>query len=261
VRKAIPWVGGKASLAKRIVALISPHTCYVEAFAGGAAVFFAKPRSAVEVLNDRNVGLITLFRVWQRHPEAFLKELGLGVSSREWYEDCWAQPGLTDVERAVRFYYRIRHTFCAKVAEKSFGYGTTRGGISAESVREDVLRVHERLNRVYLENLSFESVFARYERPHTFFYCDPPYYKVSKLYGPGLDFEVVDHERLAGLLKGLKGAFLLSLNDHPEVRALYAWASQRKVKAMYSLGSNAAGSVGKAKSHGELLITNRPWVD
>lgn len=93
IRKLVPWPGGKAALARTIVPLLPEHACYVEVFAGGAGVFCAKPPSPVEVLNDRNLDLVTLFRVWQRHPEAFLKELGLAVASRRWYEDWWPSPG------------------------------------------------------------------------------------------------------------------------------------------------------------------------
>ena len=265
MRKLIPWVGGKASLAKRIVGLLPPHTCYVEVFAGGAAVYAAKPRSKVEVLNDRNLGLVNLFRVFQRHPEAFLKELGLVLSSRQWYEDCWAQPGLTDVERAARFFYRIRLTFCNKPADKSFGYSTARGGLTGacapEHVRSQILEIHARLRGTILEDLPWEEVLRRYDRPHTFFYVDPPYYQVAKLYGPGLDFSREDHGRLAESLRRVKGSFLLSLNDRPEVRALYAWARWRTCRVRYALGTNTTTTARRRKTSGKLLITNRPWRD
>lgn len=265
MRKLIPWVGGKASLARHIVPLIPSHTCYVEVFAGGGGVFCAKPRSQVEVLNDRNAGLVMLFRVWQRHPEAFLKELGLVLSSRRFYEDCWTQPGLTDVERAARFWYRIRLTFCNKPAERSFGYSTVRGGHTAacdpEAVRQSILEVHGRLAGVILEDLPWEDVLRRYDRPHTCFYLDPPYYEVGKLYGPGLDFTREDHARLADRLKDVAGPFLLSLNDHPDVRSLYQWAWWRQFKVRYALGTNTTATARRRKASPELLIANRPWAD
>lgn len=48
----IPYFGGKTRLAKTIVQKMPPHTCYVEVFAGAAAVFFAKEPSKTEVIND-----------------------------------------------------------------------------------------------------------------------------------------------------------------------------------------------------------------
>lgn len=59
----IPWVGGKRRLAGHILPLFPKHTCYVEPFAGAAALFFLKEPSKVEVLNDVNLDLITLYRV------------------------------------------------------------------------------------------------------------------------------------------------------------------------------------------------------
>jgi DNA adenine methylase len=69
----IPVVGGKRKLAARIVALIPEHVTYVEPFAGGAQVFFCKPKSKVEVLNDKDNELVNVFRVMQKHPQELLR--------------------------------------------------------------------------------------------------------------------------------------------------------------------------------------------
>ncbi|MBI5598654.1 MAG: DNA adenine methylase, partial [Deltaproteobacteria bacterium] len=65
----IPWIGGKRRLAPQILPLFPQHTCYVEPFAGGAALFFLKEPSKAEVLNDVNLDLVTLYRVVQNHFE------------------------------------------------------------------------------------------------------------------------------------------------------------------------------------------------
>ncbi len=65
---------------------------------------------------------------------------------------------------------------------------------------------------------SFEPETRRYDRPHTFFYLDPPYYGM-KVYR--FNFEQGDFGRLAEMLGGLKGKFLMSLNDHKEVRRIF----------------------------------------
>lgn len=252
MKKLIPWLGGKRSLAKRIAASLPPHTCYVEPFCGGASVFFAKEPSRVEVLNDKHLGLMNLFRVVQRHWQAFLDELGLVVASREHYEDCWDQPGLTDVERAARFYYRLKHTFGGKSHERSFGYGTGRKpGINPDTVRESIHEIHGRMKNVILECLPFEEVFRRYDRPHTLFYCDPPYYGLTG-YGPALPFEKADHERLAEILKGVQGQFVLSINDHLFVRKLYSWGKVRRVKVRYTISRKKGGG-----PSGELLVCGK----
>ena len=50
----IPWLGGKRRLADIIIPRFPAHTCYVEVFAGGAALYFLRPRADCEVLNDRS---------------------------------------------------------------------------------------------------------------------------------------------------------------------------------------------------------------
>lgn len=70
----IPWLGGKRRLAKHIIPLFPEHECYVEPFAGGAALFFMKPEAHVEVLNDINGDLINLYRVVQNHLDEFCKQ-------------------------------------------------------------------------------------------------------------------------------------------------------------------------------------------
>lgn len=48
----IPWLGGKRRLADTLISRFPPHTCYVEVFAGGAALYFLRHPAEVEVIND-----------------------------------------------------------------------------------------------------------------------------------------------------------------------------------------------------------------
>jgi len=82
----IPWIGGKRRLSTHILPTIPAHTCYVEPFAGAAAIFFLKQPSKVEVINDINSDLITLYRVVQHHLEEFIRQYKWSLSSREQYE-------------------------------------------------------------------------------------------------------------------------------------------------------------------------------
>lgn len=63
----VPWMGGKRRLAKHLLPMFPKHTCYVEPFCGGAALFFLRPeRTQVEVLNDTNGQLVNLYPpYWQ----------------------------------------------------------------------------------------------------------------------------------------------------------------------------------------------------
>ena len=78
----IPWLGGKRRLADRLLPYFPPHHCYVEPFAGGAAMFFLRPMAAdVEVLNDVNGELINLYRVVKHHLEEFVRQFAGAIES------------------------------------------------------------------------------------------------------------------------------------------------------------------------------------
>lgn len=124
----IPWMGGKRRLADRLIPLFPPHECYVEVFAGGAALYFMRPQAApVEVLNDINGDLVTLYRVVQNHLEEFVRQFKWALSSRQVFE--WQKmtrpETLTDIQRAARFFYLQHHAFAGKVTGQTFGTATT----------------------------------------------------------------------------------------------------------------------------------------
>ncbi len=91
---------------------------------------------------------------------------------------------------------------------------------------------------------------VRYDRPDTLYYLDPPYFGVEGYYGKEL-FCRDDFERLAGILNGLKGQFILSLNDCPEVREIFAGHHMVNVETTYSVQGQ-----GNASKASELIITN-----
>ncbi len=100
----IPWLGGKRRLADRLLPYFPPHQCYVEPFAGGAAMFFLRPTPAnVEVLNDVNGELVNLYRVVKHHLEEFVRQFKWALSSRQIFKWLQMTPGetLTDIQRAA----------------------------------------------------------------------------------------------------------------------------------------------------------------
>ncbi len=61
----VPWIGGKRRLADVLIPRFPPHRCYLEVFAGGAALFFLRPPAEVEVLNDTHNQLVNFYRIVQ----------------------------------------------------------------------------------------------------------------------------------------------------------------------------------------------------
>lgn len=163
----IPWMGGKRRLADRLIPLFPPHECYVEVFAGGAALFFMRPQPApVEVLNDLNGDLVTLYRVVQNHLEEFVRQFKWALSSRQIFE--WQKmtrpETLTDIQRAARFFYLQQHAFGGKVTGQTFGTATTGPAIN-------LLRIEENLSAAwaapcrYLRGESIVACLRRALRP------------------------------------------------------------------------------------------------
>ncbi len=70
LRSPVTWFGGKGHLARRIVALLPPHECYVEPCVGAGAVFWWKPRAPLETINDLAGDVVHFYRVL-RDPVAF----------------------------------------------------------------------------------------------------------------------------------------------------------------------------------------------
>jgi len=69
----LSYIGGKNRLAKRVIEIFQEHTTYVEAFAGGAQVFFRKEPSKVEVLNDLDGEIVNFYRVCQQYHDELLR--------------------------------------------------------------------------------------------------------------------------------------------------------------------------------------------
>lgn len=248
----IPWLGGKRRLAPVILPLFPDHTCYVEPFAGAAALFFLKEPSEVEVINDINGELVNLYRVVQHHLEEFVRQFKWALTSRKVFE--WEQmkrpETLTDIQRAARFYYLQKNAFGGRVEGQSFGYATTSGPrLNLLRVEEELSAAYLRLAPAYVENLPWTACLDRYDRPHTLFYCDPPYWQTE---GYGVDFGFEQYEEMALRMRGLAGTMIVSINDHPDIRRVFSEFPMRQVDITYTVGGGGAGS----QAAKELVIGN-----
>lgn len=249
------YIGGKRNLARRIVPLIEgvPHTTYAEPFVGMGGIFFKRTQvPKAEVVNDVSSDVATLFRMLQRHYVAFMDMLKYQLTTRSTFERLVAtDPStLTDLERAARFLYIQRLAFGGKVSGRTFGVSV---GMPA---RFDITKlaplleaVHERLAGVVIESLSFEQFIPRYDRPDTLFYCDPPYFESEGDYGKDL-FTPASFEVLAGLMEGVKGKMIVSINDTPRIRTIFRHFNMLEVSTTYTIGVNNHQKVT------ELVITN-----
>jgi DNA adenine methylase len=246
----LSYIGGKNRLAKRVIEIFPEHTTYVEAFAGGAKIFFRKNPSKVEVLNDLDGELVNFYRVCQQHYEELLRYFNYVVVSRTWFDLLKRiDPAtLTDIQRAARYLYILRNSFASLVRNPVYHRNVIQPpSFNLERLPELIENAHKRLQRVQLECAPYDEVIQRFDRATTLYYLDPPYWG-RKLYRHNLG--EADFEKLAGQLKNIRGKFILSLNDVPEVRRLFAGFHIRGVELHYT-SQKAAG-----KRYKEVLITN-----
>ncbi|MBK0062608.1 MULTISPECIES: DNA adenine methylase [unclassified Acinetobacter] len=248
------WLGGKSQLARTIIDLMPVHQTYVEVFGGAGWVLFKKTPSTVEVINDVNDDLINLYRVLKFHFDAFVAEFDLLLFSRSLFNDMKKNDrGLTDIQRAAKFYYLLRAAFSCQL-EGAFSYTKSRkGGLKlGHELRQHLISVHERLQHVTIENAGYDYVIKRMDAPETLFYLDPPYWGCEKDYGKEI-FGKDDFFALKKQLDGMQGKFILSLNDVPEVRELFQDYVIHSKKIRWTVNNSAAD---KNHNGNELIICN-----
>lgn len=248
----VPWVGGKRRLAQFILPVFPAHSCYVEPFCGAAALFFMKDQVKVEVLNDVNGDLIRLYRVVTHHLEEFIRQFKWALTSRELFN--WLQETppetLTDIQRAARFYYLQKCAFGGKVQGQTFGTATTaKASLNLLRMEEDLSAVHLRLHQVFIEHMDWAKCVAKYDRPHSLFYLDPPYWGTV---GYGVGFGLDQYDLMAQLMRSMKGKAAVSVNDIPEMHQAFKGLAMKRLVISYTVGASGRGREPK----GELLITN-----
>jgi DNA adenine methylase len=207
----------------------------------GGVFLRRRSQPKVEVINDASGDVATFFRVLQRHYAYMIDMLRFRVASRVEFERLKAQPAetLTDLERAVRFLYLQRLAFGGKVSGRHFGVDKTQGARFNVSKLEPMLaEIHERLAGVVIENLDFGAFIQRYDRAGMLFYLDPPCWGCETDHGQDV-FGRADFTRLAEQLAGIKGRFLLSINDTPGVREVFTGFHFVEAETTYAVGAKA----------------------
>jgi DNA adenine methylase len=228
----VTWHGGKARLARKIVALFPPHQSYVEPFGGGASVLIAKQPSEIEVYNDLDQGLTNLFRVL-RNPTLFRKlvwALENTPYSRSEFQ-LSQSPAIDPVEAARRLVVRQRQSYGGRGERWSFCIKDAHAG-TASAVRrwhrgiEQLPFVHDRFRSVQIECADWRVVMDRYDTPKSVFFLDPPYHPLTRVGGEYQhEFSCNDHHGLIERVLTGRGMFVLSGYEHESYTRLerYGW--------------------------------------
>lgn len=214
MKTPVSYYGGKQKLATKILSLIPDHKLYCEPFIGGGAVFFAKPPSLVEVLNDTNKELINFYRVVQSDFVSLEKEIRITLHSRDLYRKAsviYNYPDMfSEVKRAWAVWVLSSQSFSSMLGG-SFGYDK-----SDQTTTKKIINNRDRFTEDYairLQNVQLECADALYvissrDTENSFFYLDPPYYNSDCGHYDG--YSVQDFENLLIRAASMKGKFLLS---------------------------------------------------
>lgn len=182
MRTPLTYYGGKQRMAPDIVALMPSHQVYLEPFAGGAAVFFHKPRVQRETLNDLDGAVSNFWHVVRDEPLELARALELTPYSRDEFHECRAglDEELGGVERARRLIVTIDQSFSrggdswSPPSLRADRRGRWQPG-TWENVPEKIVAAATRLRGVALENADAIPMLSRWDLPECLIYCDPPY--------------------------------------------------------------------------------------
>lgn len=212
-RTPISYYGGKQKLAKKIISMIPAHVLYAEPFFGGGAVFFAKEKSVVEVINDRNLEVTNFYEQTKVNFNALNEMVQNTIHSRTAHAKAaliYNHPDLfNETERAWAFWVQTNMSFGCAIGG-GFGYdleGKTAIKINNKKLRFDSA-LKERLSLVTVENSDALKVIQSRDKSTSFFYCDPPYPESHQGHYGG--YSIDDFESLLKVLSKIKGKFLLS---------------------------------------------------
>jgi len=246
-RPPVRWHGAKFLMSRQILAHLPAHRLYTEVFGGGAGVLLHKPRSHAEIYNDLDDDIVNLFRVLQDGASAakLIDLLRVTPFARAEFEVAY-EPTPDPVERARRLVIRSFMGFGSN-AHSSTQRGHQSTGFRSNSNRSGTTPAHDwanlpdaypaivdRFRGVVIEHRDALEVLQRHDGEGALHYVDPPYvHDTRSMFKGGKsaykhELDLAGHNRLMGVLRGLRGMVVLSGYAH----ALYdaALSDWRRVK-------------------------------
>lgn len=216
----VTWFGSKSRYVKSIVKEFPEHQTFVDVFGGSGAILLGKKPSKVEVYNDINSKMSSLFKVLSddKKTKELVRRLELTPYSREYFKECQGKLDSTqdEIELAKLMIVVQRQSHGGLAKQWSYCIDAPAGGYSA-SVRkfhagiERLPEIHKRIRKVQIENSDFSDLIPRYDRSRTLFYLDPPYVPETRVDG-SYEYEMTigEHEALVSLVLSCDGMFILS---------------------------------------------------
>ena len=217
VKPYISYYGGKQRMAPKILPYIPKHLIYVEPFAGGLALLFAKGREGVpgsyqEIINDTNQDLINFYRVISNiKKRRKLLEMIIEVPLSDFiYQECKNKIKEGDeIERAFSYWYCQNNSFGNKGYNAGFAFSNViKLASKYYNKKKNIIYYRHRLDNVQIFNREALKIIDIYDKESTFLYLDPPYINTDQ--GRYFGYTKEDYDNLIDRLESFKGSFILS---------------------------------------------------
>jgi DNA adenine methylase len=240
MKTPITYYGGKQQLAGRILDLIPPHKVYVEPFIGGASVFFAKPASEVEIINDINSEIVNFYEVLQRDFPALQSEINISLHSRKMHKHAqvvYDNPDMFNRIKRAWAFWMLANTSFGAIMNSGFGYDVTGQTSRKITGKRDMFteQLAIRIQNVQIECCDALKIIRSRDTADTFFYLDPPYPDTDQGHYDGYSSD--DFRALLETVSKIEGKFLLSSFRHDalnEYKEKYKW-SQFEIRMRKSM--------------------------
>lgn len=235
------------------------HDEYREAFMGGGSVFFNKPKSSFNWINDIDGELITTYQAMQSVElrQQLIDMVSDEVASKERWREVLNFSPSNPLEIAYKYYYLNRTSFSGKLISPAWGYRPRRS-LPPERWHERIVPSGKKLEEVEITSVDFEDVILsppRGDCKDVLIFADPPYFGPAKKKHYRNGFSLSDHVRLMSSLRTCKHKFFLTYDDVPEIHDLYSWANIYRTKFFYRI-DNSNVQKGSRRLGFELIITN-----
>lgn len=233
-------VGGKRILRKVIVPLFPPkksYNTYVEPFVGAGWIFLAQETDH-EVINDIDPFVYHMWKDLQDTSAETIRKMDFSISEKR-FNDLKKGGG----HRLYRNKYLTLFSYAGN--RETLDYSGKKG--RGENAVSKMLKVKERIKDVKIENKDWLDVVKKYDSPKTLFYLDPPYFQTDNT---AYSHDRIDYEKIAEVMKKMKGFAVLSINDKPEMRKIFKGFKMKKVVVRNHLDNPVV------KERKELIIKN-----
>jgi len=262
IRSPLRYPGGKSRAINQIIPLIPDFEAYREPFVGGGSVFVHLKQLFPERqywINDLYFELFTFWQACQQDVQGLINQIRTWKSDYPEGKDLhtFLKKTITErqgIELAAAFFIFNRITFSGTSEAGGFSQAAFKGRFTESSI-ERLPPIAKILQNTRITNEDYEQV-VRESGNDVFLFLDPPYYSAtaSALYGKnGKLHKTFDHERLADVLKQCPHRFLMTYDDSPYIRRLFAFANIVPWKLTYGMKNITPTS---QQSGNELFISN-----